>query len=91
LISNQPAFAPVPVEGGDIGWTVQSVGSEPPLPYMQPSIPPEGKPYTVPSVPPPETREEYKQSNVPFHGRTTPFYPEIRMYKPLETVFLILM
>jgi hypothetical protein len=84
----------LPLEGGDmsggIGWTVRSVTSEPPLPHVQPSIPPEGEPYTVPSAPPPETGEECKQSDMPFHGRMAPFYPEIRMYKPLEAIFLIL-
>jgi hypothetical protein len=83
LISYQPAFAPVPVEGDDIGWTVRSVGSKPPLPYVQRSIPLEGEPYT-------EAREECIHSSMPFHGPTAPFYPEIRMYKPLETVFLVL-
>lgn len=90
MISYQPAFAPVPVESGDIGWTVQSVDSKPPLPYVQPSIPLEVEPCTVPSVPPTEAREECIQSSKPFHGPTAPFYPEIRMYKPLETIFLIL-
>lgn len=94
LISFQPAYGPVPVEGGNmsggIGWTPQSVGSKAPLPYMQPSIPPETEPCTVPSAPPPDTREDSEQPSTPFHGPSAPSYPEIRMYKPLETIFLIL-
>jgi hypothetical protein len=94
LITFQPAYAQVPVEGGNmsggVGWTLQSVGSKAPLPYVQRSIPPEREPCTVPSAPPPETRKESEQPSMPFHGSSAPFYPEIRMYKPLETIFLIL-
>jgi hypothetical protein len=83
LISYQPAFAPVPIEGGDmsggIGWTVLSRGSEPP-PHVQPNVPPQEEPYCIPSAPP-LGEEEYKQKNMPFYGPTAPFSPDIRMYK----------
>jgi hypothetical protein len=50
LISYQPAFAPVPIEGSDtsggIGWTVLSRGSEPP-PHVQPNVPPQEEPYCI--------------------------------------------
>lgn len=80
MISYQPVFAPVPTEGGGIGWTVPSLGSEAPPPHLQPSVTPQGASYSVPSAPPPDGGE-YKQPNTPFHGPTAPSYPDIRMYK----------
>lgn len=93
LISFQPAFAPVPVEGSDmsggVGLALQYVGLQTPPSYVQPNIPPEGETCTVPSAPPSETREECKQPNMPFHVPSKPFHPEIRMYKPLDTVCIL--
>jgi hypothetical protein len=80
----------VPIEGGGIGWTVPSLGSEAPPSYVQPSIPPQGKPDCVPSAPLPDGGEEYKQPNIPFHGSTAPSYPDIRTYKSLKIIFLML-
>lgn len=84
----------MPMEGGNvsggIGWTVPSLGSEAQSPYVQPSIRPQGEPDCVPSAPPPDGGEKYKQPHMPFHGSTALSYPDIRMYKSLKIMFLML-